>query len=443
MAALTRDIRGVNARRYGVMIVSFVLGVGSLLSLYALAWESLPSLRLRDVMTLISVTIASLGHLAITAVVATGRRQWPLRHDDARSILGFVGWLSVVLAFIGATQLLGIRVVRGVTVSNVFEFALAVVFFSLPGWTLLTLRMLTFRPDRSLSDPHRFDHRATGAPFVIESMDSFIPERISQSWSTDPRPTTPTIEATINRLWEAEAAVAAEQGRHLYDGTLVRVQSIRVTGGTLSFLFGPTTYREFFGTNLFGASEAAVAGEACMANPLGVSAVVSTRDGFLVVGRRSDRVAFHAGYVHTIGGMLDEQDRAANGQFDLFGCIRRETCEELGLTPAQVGDVRQIGLVKDTAIHQPELLFDVSVADSRAELEDRFVPSLSGGEHSELLFVRDDPESVAAFLRQVDQMAPVAQAAVLLHGRRLWGIGWYERLCTALFSQVPKNECTP
>jgi len=438
---LTSAAQGTTSRRVAATVVCLVLGAGSLVSLFSLAWKGLSSFSLRDGLAVISVAAAGMGHLTLAVLTATGRSQWPLRRDEARTILRYVGWLSIVLAVIGATRLVRIRVVQGFAATNVFEFGLAAILFSLPGWTLLIMCMLAFRPDR-----HRGNRRGRGgpdvetprAPFSIDVLGSFCPEQIVQSWSLEPRPTTPAIEAAIARHWEAESAVALERGRRLFDGALVRVQSVKVINGRLSFVFGPTSYREFFGTNLYGASTAMATGEACLANPLGVSATVITRDGFLAYGRRSDRVAFHAGFVHGFGGMLDEQDRGLNKKFDLFGCIVREVCEELGLSSSHISDVRHVGLVRDNTLQQPEMLFDVTVAVDKAYLASRFEPSLSDGEHTKIEFVPDDPEGVATFLDRVDRMAPVAQAALLLHGRRVWRRDWYDRVCFVRFGRVPE-----
>ena len=111
--------QGTTARRVGATVVCAVLGVGSLVSLFSLAWTGLSSFALRDGLAVISVAAAGMGHLSLAVLTATGRSQWPLRHDDARTVLRYVGWFSIVLAVIGATGLLRILVVY-VSASSLF-----------------------------------------------------------------------------------------------------------------------------------------------------------------------------------------------------------------------------------------------------------------------------------------------------------------------------------
>jgi len=447
----TIDVRRVSgfagrahAHRIGAGITCIVLGTGSILALVSLAGPTLATLTLRDGLVVIGVSIAGAGHLALGAVLSLGRRHWPLRRQNTATTLRFVGWLSILLGIIGATLLLRVRVVQGFAATNVFEFALGTVFFTAPGWTLLAMTLLAFEPRaqaaRRQGSLDADDGAApTGAPYAVEVYDSYSEAQIAQSWTDEPRPTTPAIEAEIRRTWEAELAVRQQLSGHLYDGQLVRVHSMQAGESTLSLTFGPTCYREFLGTNLCGSAAVRQAGSNFLANPLGVSATVITRDGYLAYGRRSEFVAFHAGYVHTFGGMLEDVDRQADRRYGLFDCIRREVCEELGLRPPQLGDIRHVGFVRDLALQQPEMLFDVAITLDRTELQSLFTPALSHGEHTGIEFLADEPGAVWAFLAGVGPIAPVAEAALLLHGRHEWGPAWYERVCSIRYGRSPSR----
>jgi 8-oxo-dGTP pyrophosphatase MutT (NUDIX family) len=173
---------------------------------------------------------------------------------------------------------------------------------------------------------------------------------------------------------------------------------------------------------------------------LGISSTVMTRDGFLVFGRRGDRVAFHAGHLHTFGGLLEPSDRNTSGRFDVFGAAIRELVEELGVRRDEVVEFLVTGLVRDRSILQPELLFEANLTLSRAELTARFDPTLPGQEHTGLEFVHDEPEATVAFLRRSTPVAPVAAAAMLLHGRHAWGADWYEQSCYVLYGELPPKH---
>lgn len=425
---------GVVARRIGAAITCIVLGVGSWLALISLAGPTLSTLSLRDGLVVIGVSIAGAGHLALAAMLTLGHTRWPLRRQDAAKSLRFVGWLSIGLGVIGATLLLRVRVIQGFAATSVFEFTLGAIFFTAPGWTLLAMTLLAFEHSTDSFPRQRgraYKNNASvrhGAPYVVEVYDSYRESQIAQSWTDEPRPTTPAIEAHIARTWEAELAVAQKQTAHLYNGNLVRVRSLRAGESTLMLSLGPTNYRDFLGTNLCGSAPAFQAGGHFLSNALGVSATVITRDSYLAYGRRSHRVAFHAGFLHTFGGMVEDVDRRDDGGFGLFACIEREVCEELDLRHAQLADVRHVGFVRDLALQQPEMLFDVTITLDRTELESLFSPEQGHGEHRNIEFLADEPEAVLGFLDRVSPIAPVAEAALLLHGRHAWGIDWYEQI---------------
>lgn len=437
---------GARTRRFSAMTACAVLGIGSIAAVLSLAWPGLSALHLYDGLAIIGAMVGAFGHLYLAVRLGWTDQGWPLRRDESHTVLRAIGWFCLVMALVGAVPLLQVRIVDGFAVTNIFEFALVGVFYSLPGWTLLVMVMLAFRPamPRASGAAGAAGERddAAAARDVSFAVDVVEPIRIEQTWSDEPRPTTPAIEAAIARTWEAETAVAPGGSERLYDGKLVRVQASKLESGRLALVLGPTTYREFLGTNLYPDAAVRQASGAFLANPLGVSATVITRDGRLAFGRRSEHVAFHAGFVHTFGGMLDDSDRDASGRYDLSGSIAREVCEELGVRQAQIVGVREIALVHDVFLRQPELLFDVTITLDATELESLFSPG-DGGEHTHLHLIDDTPEAAIAFLSGLHQVTPIAQAALLLHGRNAWGRAWFERICRLRYGEVPRLPAIP
>jgi hypothetical protein len=51
--------------------------------------------------------------------------------------------------------------------------------------------------------------------------------------------------------------------------------------------------------------------------------------------------------------------------------------------------------------------------------------------------VSDDPDAVIPFLSLTAPVAPMAEAALLLHGRRAWGAEWFENTCYLRYGQLP------
>jgi 8-oxo-dGTP pyrophosphatase MutT (NUDIX family) len=259
----------------------------------------------------------------------------------------------------------------------------------------------------------------------VEFARVFRREQVRQRVSSAVRPRSPLLAAAVARIWESELALAEDADRELYNGELGRFISAEVGEDSLRFTLGCISYREFLGTNLFNAAAVGREGVEYFADPLGVSVVVVTLDGWLALGRRGRRVAFHAGWLHPFGGMLESSDRQPKGTYDLFGCARRELMEELGARAHEIGETLVLGLVRDRAIHQPELIFRSAIKLKRGELDAVFDPRFSDGEHDAIEFVADTPDGVMEAIETVDSVTAVAQASLLLHGRDRWGEEWY------------------
>jgi 8-oxo-dGTP pyrophosphatase MutT (NUDIX family) len=431
--------------RWGVAATALCVGVGSFVVLGAQLVHG-HGLSWRDGLAVMAVLVAAVGHLSLAGMVVRSRRHWPMRVDESATVLRFAGWLSIVSGVVAATSLLSAaptpRIVRGVAVNGVLEFAMTGFFYALPGTMLLVLRLVSFRHagekflSRFAGLRSRESVAGIGAPFFIEIEGRYTSDQLSQTWTEDVRPTAPNIEEMIARTWEAETNLAVQSGRNLYNGRLARLVGAEASATGLSLRLGDTCYRDFLGTNLFNAAKVARINPAFLADAVGTSSIVLTSDGFLALGRRSDRVAFHAGFLHTFGGMLEAADRRADG-YDIFGGVKREVMEELGVGESEIGSVVLTGLARDVAIRQPEMLFDLGLTLTRAELSARFHPGLSDGEHTAIEFLSDDPEAVVRFLVRTSRIAPVAQAGVLLHGKHHWGADWYEQSCYLLYGGVP------
>lgn len=255
----------------------------------------------------------------------------------------------------------------------------------------------------------------------------FDPAQLEVCWADTPRPTTERIEAVIEQTWQEQLARARESGAVLYNGRMARYLSHEQRAGRLVILAGPTTYREFVGTNLFQGHRRGQWGWERFANPIGTSAVVVTSDGWLLLGRRGPRVVFHAGFLHTFGGTLEEADLAGGAAIDPFAAVARELQEELGITQGELKRLVCTGFLHDSQIWQPELLFDAVLTVPRQALEARFA---GRGERAEHAGVEGCPDQPAGLLEWLDAARPVTDVAVggvLLHGRRVWGAEWFAR----------------
>ena len=433
-----------NVRRIGAILACLACGLGSLTAVMTLVRHG-TRLSLLDALASVGVLLAAAGHLCLAGLLIYVGRRWPIYRSDLGTIFRFVGWFSAALGLIGATELLGSRNVQGVPVAATLEFALAAVFYTLPGFALLVMRMASFREpgDFAAAFERRDKTRAPesdGCPFLIDVSGRFDEERVTQSWSDKQQPTTPTMQAAVEQAWSAAVTLAQSDDFTLYDGELVSLRDAKSSGQNLNLELSRTTYKSFVGTNMNPHFVANEANRSHLANPLGISASVITRDGFIAYGRRGRRVAFQTGWVHPFGGMVDLTDRRPDGTVDLFGAILRELQEEAGITRDEVSDLFITGLVRDSRLMQPELLFDVWVNRSRRELEASFDPERSDGEHSGIEFLHDDPEAAIPSLSRFDKITPITEAAYLLHGRHTWGAEWFEQTCYLRFGALPGHN---
>lgn len=434
--------KGGRSRRISIAIAAAFVAIATLVAALSLSRVRQTRLSLLDGIAVLSVGVAVLGHAGLALVAAFSGKRWPLRGGTAAELLRFAGWVSIVGGIIGGASLLQAaptpRFVRGVQVNGVFEFVLAGFLYALPGFTLLGLRLVSVRePARTKQSKPPTVH--TAAPFVVEAVGPFAATKLTPNWTGRPRETTPAIEERIARTWEAQSALAEAEGRRLYNGDLVRLIRAEVRRDALRLELGPTCYRDFVGTNLYAGQVPRRLDAGFLADALGISATLVTRDGFLAYGRRNRTVAFHGGYLHTFGGLVEKSDLRPGDRCDILGAIHRELDEELHLSSDDLRDTVITGLVRDRTILQPELLFDVSTGLSRRELVDRFKTVVDGQEHDEIEFVADEPDSIVPFLRKSAPVAPIAAAAMLLHGRIAWGEGWYEQACYLLYGDLPES----
>ena len=214
--------------------------------------------------------------------------------------------------------------------------------------------------------------------------------------------------AAIDSAW---ARMSADPDLHLFDGPMCRLESFqeqRTAGGPrLRLDLSLTSYRIFLGTNLHGPPDLS---REAMANPVGVSPALETRDGFLLFGRRNARVAYYPHRLHPFSGSLEPP---ADGRpLDIFAECRRELAEELSVTADQVPQIVLLGIVEDEQIRHPELILHARTTLARRDFESR----LNAAEHVALHAVPADPAGVATALAEAS-FTPVARAALTLFAR--------------------------
>jgi 8-oxo-dGTP pyrophosphatase MutT (NUDIX family) len=441
-ALLEASVKSVGVRRWMVVFCGLALCGLHLLAL-ALTVGHAKTLTLWDGLSALAVVLAFGGLATVVTLSLLSRRRWPLRNPETARVVRFVALLSMIAGMMGAAQILRPDgrpdMVRGMPVNRSLEFGLAAGLFSLPGLSLLGMSLVSFRaggrPSRATDAPDG-PSPAEAVPFFVALFGHYRQDQVTVAVAAPTPALSIESQVLIEEGWKQARAEAESAGRVLYNGVLGRLATFEATPESLRLVVGSTTYREFIGTHVFNRGRRFTESVRPWADPLGTSALVLTKDGYLALGRRSRRVAYHAGYLHTFGGMLEEADRLDTG-YDVFASVRRELHEELGVAAAVVADLVIVGLVRERVLFQPELLFEATVTLNRADLEAHWATSAGKDEHDGIEYVHDDPEDVFGFLRRQERVAPAAQAALLLRGRRQWTEAWYEQTCLAVYGAMP------
>lgn len=251
-------------------------------------------------------------------------------------------------------------------------------------------------------------------------------DRVVARWSDQARRSHPALDADIERRWEQLSREARQHDRIWFNGTLARLVSWEYRSPVLYLTLGPTTFKELMGTNATDAHRIAQQyGRQCLANALGITVCTRTSDGYLLLGRRSNRVAIHPGHVQGIGGTIPLVDNAAGCVPDVFEASMMELREELRVSDDEVRNLRVTQLLHLKGLLYPELLLGVDCELTADELLSRHMPDAADEEHTELLVVAEDPDAIREFVSCQRPMVVLAGAMLLLHGRRLWGQDWY------------------
>jgi hypothetical protein len=218
----------------------------------------------------------------------------------------------------------------------------------------------------------------------------------------------------IDAAW---ARVTARPGVSLFDGPMCRMERWDA-GDVLRLSLSRTGYKAFLGTNLSHPELADRLGRAALANPVGVSPALVTRDGFLLLGRRNARVAYYPNRLHPFAGSLEPR-----ANLNVFDEVRRELHEELQLGPTDVARVVCTGIAEDVSIRQPELIFAAESTLGR----DAILARLLDDEHHAGWSCPATAWGVEAALASGEPFTPVAIAALLLWGRSTFGVDWFNR----------------
>jgi 8-oxo-dGTP pyrophosphatase MutT (NUDIX family) len=269
-------------------------------------------------------------------------------------------------------------------------------------------------------------------PFLLYATGRYAAGEVVVTWRDEPRPSTPEIDAIIEEAWPEWLARCERNGTICFNGQLLRYLRHRADNGQLTIEVGPTDFAAFIATNYLNHMRINEFGLENCSNPVGSSVLLITADEQLVMGRRSHRVACHAGCVHAVGGGLEAGEVRENGQLDVFESIKREMREELRIDDEQIEEIVSLGLVTDRVVYQPELVFEARISCTVNDLKGRLRPGAADEEHACLVTCADRPDAVLPFIRETPRVVPITACTLCEHGRHAYGEQWYRETLDAL-----------
>jgi len=238
-------------------------------------------------------------------------------------------------------------------------------------------------------------------------------------------PTTPTIQAWMDTLWQEKLAMARRQGFPLYDSQLFRLVSAEAqAGGCLRIVLGSTSYKQYTTTRVPEFAQGRSRHE--LSNALAVCSVVETTNGYMLYEKRQ-KVAVHAGRYHVIAGFFErDRDVDTAKRPDPFSAMRREIREETGILYTDIREQFCLGAVYDVMSPHGELCFLTRLNISLAEVRQR-VPE--DNEIQQLLSLYVTKESLREFvLKNHGNISATGEPNLLMYGAVRFGEEWFEEV---------------
>ena len=269
--------------------------------------------------------------------------------------------------------------------------------------------------------------------FEILAQGVYRPEQLEITYNPSLHmPTSPSIQAWMDALWEQKLAIARQQHVPLFDAPLFRLVEVETRiDGKLHLVLGDTGYKEYVTTRVPEFAQGRKREE--LGNALSVCSVVETSDGYILLDKRQG-VDVYVGRYHVIGGFFERGlDSTASRQPDPFGAMRREIREETGILQADIREQFCLGVVYDLATPHAEMCFLTCLSIPMAEIQNK-VPEEN--EIKQLEMLRATESELRKFLVQNHgNISATGEPNLLLYGGVRFGDRWFEEMIGQL-SQI-------
>ncbi len=233
-------------------------------------------------------------------------------------------------------------------------------------------------------------------------------------WEARPAEKPPELFRAEQLFWNS--LLQANPEKHLFNGALAQLDGFSFDSAALTLRLSATDYRAFLYHQSQREKSQPASGEGFGSQALGISAVVRTSDGFLVLMKRSDRVGEYPNCLDVFGGHIDPIAHQTKGKPDPCKAIGAELEEELGVHAEEIAPVKVFGLIRNLENGKPELIFAAPLSLNSDELADRAKNAADRFEFSELLFLPDQKASLASFLKNhTHDFSPSGFGSLLLY----------------------------
>lgn len=192
---------------------------------------------------------------------------------------------------------------------------------------------------------------------------------------------------------------ALKSKTNLFNGRLSSLVSAKTPNGKLILTLGEICYRDQMFSNNMMQVWAPEKKRKYAAHGLGISAIVETVDGHVLMILRSENVSDHENLLDVLGGHVHPQKHALNGSTpEVFYAIEDEIHCELGVEFRDITKTVCIGLVENVEWLKPELVFVSNLKLAANEVLDCAKHAEEGFEYTEIESFPATASGVSGFL---------------------------------------------
>jgi len=213
-----------------------------------------------------------------------------------------------------------------------------------------------------------------------------------------------------------------------WPGPMCRLERWEVKNGKLYLTLGNTDYKDFIGLRSVGQDVIDLLGYEYFPNTLAVCSSVKTKDGKIILLRRSSQNAEYPRWIHTYGGHPSVEKK------DVYNGMQMELIKERGIKPEDIHEMVSTGMVMNYITKKPEVTFKTILKKTASELEaipcaeergEHELIAMEKGKKSYAMYIDNSPTELASALYRHDRIfVPPGQGALWRYGKLEFGDEW-------------------